>query len=162
MRPYFWSATKSYGVPRLPPRPRGDPTVRRLTEVGVACAFDRLGDNGTVAGQTIVGIPRVLELVDSPPEGARLRVWPFDGLHLGGFTGSHVMVEPYPSKVRADGIAQTDANDAIACVTWAQTRDRSGALASELDLRGLSKPRRGRVRFEGWIAGVSPADPDRS
>lgn len=156
-KPYFWSATKKgYGLPSSAPRTDGQ---YRLTEKSHGFPFSRVGDNGTVGGQTIVGLPRILDLLRWA-EGERIlvAVWPFHGLRVGELSErSHVMWEPYPTLVRADGIAQSDLNDAHAATLWARDRDRAGALGLELDLSGLDSAARQRVVFEGWIAGVDTA-----
>jgi hypothetical protein len=154
-RDYFWSGSKSalYGVPRSDPRGAHDPTVRRLTEVGLGFPLGRIGDNGAVGGQSIVGIPHLLALMDAcEADRVPLQAWPFDGLDLAALTG-HVFLEPYPSLVRAEGVVQSDANDAIAATTWARDHDRAGTLRHQLDLRHLAPERQDVVRFEGWIAG---------
>lgn len=154
--PYFWSATKDgYGLPSSAPRTNGQ---YRLTEKSRGFSFSRVGDNGTVGGQTIVGLPRILELLRWA-EGERIpvAVWPFDGLGVGELPDhGHVMWEPYPTLVRAEGIAQSDLNDARAATLWARDRDCTGVLGCELDLSGLDAGAHQRVAFEGWIAGVDP------
>ncbi len=160
--PYFWSATKTgYGLPSRPPRGSGS-ELFRLTELGQGFPFARLGDNGSVGGQTIVGLPRVLDLVAwAKEEHVRVSVWPFDGLRAEDYaTGHHIMIEPYPSLVRAEGVIQSDLNDALASTIWAQSMDRRGVLAYELDLSAVPISSLDRVRFEGWIAGVpAPRSP---
>ncbi len=154
--PYFWSATKRkrYGIPGESPRNPQHATLRRLTEAQIGFPFCRLGDPGSVGGQSIVGIPRLLDLLDiSERERIAVEVWPFDRTHLGG-SKAHVAIEPYPSLVRERGIVQSDENDAVASTTWAQKLDREGALHEALDLSGLGSAQQARVRFEGWIAGV--------
>lgn len=156
---YFWSATKAakYGVPRQNPRPATGVCQHRLTEIRgkVLFNFSRLGDNGAVGGQTIVGIPHVLALLDgSAAAGVQVRVWPFDALRLADLDECHLAIEVYPSRVRCAGVAQSDIHDAIACTAWAQHKDRSATLARELDLSGLSAVDQARVKLEGWIAGI--------
>lgn len=159
---YFWSGSKSahYKVPRNDPRGAEDPTVRRITERGMGFPLGRIGDNGSVGGQSIVGIPHLLALMDACARGGiSLQMWPFDGLDLDSLSG-HVFVEPYPSLVRAAGIVQSDANDALAAATWARDHDRAGKLRAELDLRSLPPEARAIARFEGWIAGHRWTPPD--
>lgn len=156
--PYFWSATKpAYGLPGTSPR-GSDPALYRLTERGCACALSRVGDNGSVGGQTLVGLPRVLVLLEwASRDAVPVAVWPFDGLRLEAYAlRQHVALEAYPTLVRPAGVKQSDLADALAVVCWLQQRDRAGALAAELDLGALSPADRRRVAFEGWIAGVRP------
>jgi hypothetical protein len=156
LRDYFWSATKDYGIPRLAPRPNDDPTVYRMTERHGGFPFARIGDNGTVGGQTIVGVPRILTLLDwARDAGVSIAAWPFDGPTLADYDRqAHVMIEPYPSLVREEGVAQSDENDALASTRWAQQHDRAGTLLGELDLSGLGKDVLAQVMYEGWMAGA--------
>jgi hypothetical protein len=155
-RPYFWSATKErYRLPSRAPRIDGQ---YRLTEQSNGFPFSRIGDNGTVGGQTIVGLPRIFDMLRWA-EGERIpvAVWPFDGLSVGDIPErAHVMWEPYPTLVRAKELAQSDLNDAHAATLWARDRDCAGALGRALDLTRLDSAGRHRVAFEGWIAGVDP------
>lgn len=155
---YFFSHTNGarYGIPTARPRPKGDPTERRLTERSTGFPLCRVGDNGSVGGQSIVGIPRLLTLLDDcEREGVPVKVWPFDGLALDTL-GATVAIEPYPSALRAKGILKSDENDAIGCATWAQRHDHDGTLLAELDLSGLGPAGQRRVRVEGWMAGARP------
>jgi hypothetical protein len=157
--PYFWSATKpAYGLPGSSPR-GADPALYRLSERGCACALARVGDNGTVGGQTLVGLPRVLALLDwAAQDGVPVAVWPFDGLRIDAYAArQHVALEAYPTLVRPKGVKQSDLADALAVVRWLQRVDRAGALAAEMDLGALSPADRRRAAFEGWIAGARPA-----
>ena len=114
--------------------------------------FCRVGDNGTVGGQSIVGMPHLLRLLqDAERDGIRVTVWPFDGLHLDALPDSHLTLELYPSAVRAKGVVKSDANDAIASTAWAQAQDRAGTLASAIDLRVRPLADHQRIHFEGWI-----------
>ena len=154
--PYFWSATKSerYGIPRSCPRENTDPSQRRLTEVRLGFPFCRVGDNGSVGGQSIVGIPRLLQLlVECADKNVAVNVWPFDSLSIEDLS-DHVAIEPYPSLVRDAGVVQNDANDAIASTTWAQRLDRDGILGKELDLTSLGREQKRTVKIEGWMAGA--------
>lgn len=163
---YFWSNTncKTYDIlgPGNP-RSHSDPSQWRLTEARAKdefkrrpFAFSQVGDNGTVGGQTIVGMPNVLELLDWADENRiRIAVWPFDETAVGAIGDEcHVAVEPYPSHVRSADTTQSDINDALACVLWAQREERAGSLAASLSLASLDAEDRERARFEGWIAGV--------
>jgi len=159
---YFYSATKSdlYGVPRINPRNAAE--LHRLTErhrsnalTGSPKALNRVGDNGTVGGQTLCGlieIDRLLRL--SEDAGMHVSVWPFDGLSidLPPYTEGHIMIEPYPTAVRDKEIPQSDESDALACALVVQQADYAGELVRMLDLRALSALDAERVRLEGWIA----------
>lgn len=166
--PYFWSATKHelYGLPRTNPR-HGDPkSVWRITERSKGefssrrpMPFNRLGDPGTVGGQSLFGLPRLLEVMTKAESvGLRLRCWPFDGLDIldPAYEGAHVLVEVYPSALRPPHIRQTDENDALCSVVAVQQEDLRGTLPRRFDLSGLSAQERDVVRFEGWILGVRP------
>jgi hypothetical protein len=170
--PYFFSRTKakSYGVPREDPRPGRfgavDSTTYRLTELCkgpqkryVPKPLNRIGDNGTVGGQTIVGLILLHELlVETCRRGLPVAVWPFDGLdiHSSAYEGRHVMFEPYPSSIRDPHVKQTDWNDAEASVLFIQEADCAGKLPAMLDLHELTDEQQARVLFEGWIIGQRP------
>jgi hypothetical protein len=169
---YFFSCTKGskYDIPTADPRPSRyglmDPTTYRLTELsqGVkrGCLpkpLNRVGDNGTVGGQTLVGLVLLHELLfECQRMNIPLAVWPFDGLDIrsAAYEGHHVMFEPYPSAVRDAGVVQTDLNDAVASVLCVQRADQGGQLPQQLDLVALSAADRLRVAFEGWIVGHRP------
>jgi len=166
--PYFYSATKAtlYGIPDSDPR-RGDmETVTRLTErcdsifgSGKPKPFNRVGDNGSVGGQTMMGLIKLLELLEiCRTVGIPVKCWPFDGLDISSasYAGYHVLLEPYPAAVRSPGVSYTDANDAIACVELIRRFDQAGKLADLLDLSCLSDTHKNIVLVEGWIAGYTP------
>jgi hypothetical protein len=170
--PYFFSRTKAgyYGVPGADPRPSRfgaiDPTTYRLTELcqglragRIPKPLNQIGDNGTVGGQTVVGLILLRELLDEAQRrDIPLAVWPFDGLDISSaaYDGRHVMFEPYPSSVRDPDVKQSDWNDAVASVLCIQRADQAGGLAALLDLEALTNEQRTRVQFEGWIVGHRP------
>lgn len=168
--PYFYSATKAlrYGVPGQNPRPN-DQSLYRLTERrhphsgrGTPKAFNRIGDNGTVGGQTLLGLLQVERLLRRcEADGIRVAVWPFDGLSLdlSTYEGAHVMIEPYPTAVRGPGVAQSDAADALACADEVRSADHSGHLSRLLDLTSLTSSDAELAQIEGWIASHRPALP---
>lgn len=167
-QPYFYSATKAarYGIPKTNPRAGCVDTIFRLTECcegvfsrGKPKPFNRVGDNGTVGGQTIMGLIKLLELLHAcEREGIPVKCWPFDGLAINSpvYANAHVLIEPYPAAVRPIGVAYTDVNDAIAAVRFVQQFDQEGNLADLLDLRGLADVHKDIVLIEGWIAGHLP------
>lgn len=164
-RPYFYSATKaiSYGIPRCDPRAGETNTVLRLTERcdgilgrGNPKPFNRVADNGTVGGQTIMGLMKLRELLEvCASKGIPLKCWPFDGLDISDeiYEGCHVLLEPYLAAVRTPGVPYTDVNDAMACVQFIQRFDQAGKLTDLLDLSCLSDADKAIVQVEGWIAG---------
>jgi hypothetical protein len=168
--PYFWSATKAgaYDLPGRNPRGSGiEDGAWRLTDLcrhetgrGAPKPFNRLGDPGTVGGQSLLGMAKLRELMQFC-EGAsiKLRFWPFDGLDITAeeYRGAHVGVEPYPSAMRPAGVEQTDENDALHSALYVQAADRAGELGRLFDLTGLQPADQERVRFEGWILGNRPA-----
>ncbi len=165
--PYFYSATKAsmYGVPGRNPR-SNDGTLHRLTERcgarsgrGVPKTFNRIGDNGTVGGQTLVGLPQIDRLLQRcRSDSIRVAVWPFDGLSLdrASYEGAHVMIEPYPTSLRHAGVTQSDAADALACADEVRRTDQSGQLSRLLDLTSLSASDGELAQIEGWIASHRP------
>lgn len=156
---YFWSGTKGedYGIPLTDPR-KGQGGLRRLTETlirhGAPMCFNKIGDNGSVGGQTLVGLPHLLSLLDrARAEGLRLKAWPFDGVRLSDpeYSPAHVLVEMYPSAVRPNHVEQADDADAVESVNYMQQLDRAGKLLALADLSNLSAKEQQQVRFEGWI-----------
>jgi hypothetical protein len=165
-KPYFWSATKAeaYQTPgRDPRRGEAEESACRLTDRyrnesrrATPKPFNRLGDPGTVGGQSLLGMARIRELMQrAEQEGIKLRFWPFDGLNISDpeYDGAHVAVEPYPSALRPVGIQQTDANDALYTARAIQEADLKGQASSFFDVSGLRSCDIPIVRFEGWIVG---------
>ena len=86
--------------------------------------FNRLGDNGTVGGQSLVGLVALNSLLSRcRSEGIAITVWPFDGLSVldRAYSNAHVMIEPYPTAVREEHVSQTDESDALASVAHVQS-----------------------------------------
>jgi len=167
-QPYFYSATKAslYGVPPRNPRD-GDKSTYRLTEQcrttegsGAPKPFNRVGDNGTVGGQSLVGM-RALRRLMTMCEAEKIRVaaWPFDGLSITdpAYAEAHVLVEPYPTAVRERHVAQTDDADALASAARVRDADIDGTLKQLLDLSSLGAVEAATVRFEGWILSHDPS-----
>jgi hypothetical protein len=166
-RSYFYSATKTkqYGVPSRSPRP-GDSTAYRLTELrrsasgaGSPKPFNRIGDPGSVGGQTLVGMLAVRRLLRECHEsGIRVAAWPFDGLSLSdtAYADAHVLVEPYPTAARAIGVPQSDDSDALASAGQVRIADANGRLHALCDLSCLGREEASQVRREGWIVSHRP------
>jgi hypothetical protein len=168
-KPYFWSATKAqkYQLPNLDPRKKEtDGCTYRLTDRcqsrskrGNPKPFNRLGDPGTVGGQSLLGMVRVRELIQRcEAESINLKFWPFDGLDISAseYDRAHVLVEPYPSALRPKDVRQTDANDALHTALAIQEADLNGQALDWFDLSGLLASDAPIVRFEGWILGNLP------
>jgi hypothetical protein len=167
LKPYFYSATKAqlYGVPSRNPRD-ADLSCYRLTErcrsesgAGAPKPFNRVGDNGTVGGQSLVGMLAIRSLLRTcAGDGVKIAVWPFDGLSIvdDAYAGAHVMIEPYPSAVRPGDIAQTDESDALASAVHLRNMDVSGGLARLLDLSSIRSADVAVVALEGWIISHQP------
>lgn len=158
-KPYFWSATNAaaFRLPGQDPR-LGHSTTARLTErrpdLRGPKLLNRVGDPGTVGGQTLLGLPRLLELLDRcDRRGIPVAAWPFDGVRLtdAAYAGRHVLVELYPSAVRAEDVPQTDINDALAGAAYLQRVDASGRLAALMDLSSRPEREQETIRLEGWI-----------
>lgn len=166
-RPFFYSATKGaeYNLPTTDPR-SGDESTYRLTELcksrsgtGSAKPLNRVGDRGYVGGQSLLGmvaLARILHRCAS--EGVKVAAWPFDGLSIddSAYSDSHVLIEPYPSAVRAGTVAQTDDEDALASTAHISDLDARGVLSEELDLSGLDAANARIAKFEGWIVSHQP------
>jgi hypothetical protein len=163
MADYFWSATqKSYGLPSRNPRMRSEAfsrvTETRRSNFGRASPmpFSRVGDRGSVGGQALWGLTMVRKLIGRcERDGILLRCWPFDGLAVGSkeYENAHVLVEAYPSALRAAGVRQSDEADALCTVEALQLADTEGRLGTLLDVSGIAAALHSAVRFEGWIVG---------
>jgi hypothetical protein len=167
LKPYFYSATKAqlYGVPSRNPRD-ADLSCYRLTErcrsesgAGAPKPFNRVGDNGSVGGQSLVGMLAIRSLLHRcAREEVKVAVWPFDGLSIadGGYAGAHVMIEPYPSAVRPNDVAQSDESDALASAAHLRNIDLGGGLGRLLDLSSIRSADGAVVTLEGWIVSHQP------
>jgi hypothetical protein len=175
--PYFYSAIRgrAWGLPTRDPRrdePRAASTRFRLCEKsasptgrGTPKPMNRVGDNGSVGGQSLLGWVELVRLLDdATAAGVKLRVWPLAGLDLEGpaYASAHVLVEPYPAAVRDLDVPYDDLNDAQAAALFVQRTDRGGRLLETLDLGLLAPKEADAVRFEGWIAGFKPPDYTRA
>ena len=166
----FWcplaERAKMYGVPNTPPR-WGEVDRFRMTE---RCGFpvrshvrpkpaNAVGGQGEgiVGGQTLCGLRFLHELASH----SRIAFWPFDGLSAadGSYGHRHVAIEIYPSGLRPHTVAQSDVNDALYSCQWVQTHDRSGVLASWLDVTHLDAEIQPIVLLEGWIVGAGRVMP---
>lgn len=166
--PYFYSSTKasSYGIPSRDPRKGEADTVSRLTERSKSISgrgnpklFNRVGDPGTVGGQTIMGLIKIRELLKKcQTNGIPVKCWPFDGLDISSssYADCHVLLELYPAAIRPAGVEYTDENDAIESVKIMQRYDQAGKLSDLLDLSCLLDAHKDIVLVEGWIAGYNP------
>lgn len=166
-RPYFYSATKAgiYGIPSTDPRSR-DRTTYRLTEQrrpesksGSPKPFNRIGDPGTVGGQTLYGLWAIYKLLEAcEREMVPIAVWPFDGLDLmePPYVDRHVMIEVYPTALRNPEVKQSDDADALAAVEAVRDCDSRGSLQTALDLSKLTVAEKRVVAVEGWIFGHRP------
>lgn len=166
-KPYFYSATKAalYKVPPANPRPK-DLSAYRLTErcktnasAGNPKSLNRIGDPGSVGGQTLLGLVALHKLFSAcERETISVAVWPFDGLDITGdrYRDCHVMVEPYPTALREKSIAQSDDTDALSSAAFLRTLDAQGSLLEALNLEDLTSEEKFAVQFEGWILGHRP------
>lgn len=169
--PYFYSAIRgpAWGLPRSDPR-RDEPPERctrfRLCEKrrpesarGSPKPLNRVGDLGSVGGQSLLGWVELLQLVEgAAAAGVKLRIWPLEGLDLGDpvFADAHVLVEPYPAAMRDPAVPPSDLADARAAALYVQRRDQAGALSAELNLSTLDPSTAARAQREGWIVGYPP------
>jgi hypothetical protein len=141
---------------RLPTRSEwgGDPI--RVTERAMPGAkpATRLGGNGAVAGQTLVGLIELHRLLaDAQTADIPVLAWPMEALVDDG--RSHVGVEIYPSFCRPPQVPKSDDADARAVCKWAARAD----LARVLDLTPAPARLRKAARMEGWILGAAIPPP---
>ncbi len=135
---------------------------RRLIEQRVqqAKAVWQLNGAGSVGGQALVGLPRLLALRQDPRLRDRTRVWPFEtGLTAPQVAdGDIVIAEIYPSLVEPDPReAVKDAGQVRAVANHLARADQAGTLAAMFGVAGLSADQRRAVETEeAWILGVDP------
>jgi hypothetical protein len=157
----FFSRTKGdqYGIPKSDPRGESHCAYRKTEELlkqykKKPFPFNQIGDNGSVGGQSIVGIPNLIKLLEHPEVGSSVRIWPFDGFEVL-IDKSHLCVEVYPTAIRPESVSQTDFNDAMSCVIWCKEKDQKGQLGSHLS--GETIPQSEKisdfVKLEGWVLG---------
>jgi len=160
---YFYSRTKGrqYAIPDRPPRP----DEFRLTEKALQPHYRpmplcRIGDNGSVGGQSLVGMSYLMRLLAlCEDQLVSIQAWPFDGLAITGdsYADAHILVEPFPTLHRESRLV-SDADDAICCVRFAQECDVNGRLERLMDLSYLGKDDARIVLAEGWILGCPPPE----
>jgi len=144
----------------------GNPGVFRLTELcrgvgspAVPKPLSRVGDNGSVGGQSCCGMGHLLEVLQAcEQEKVPVAVWPMDGLDIqsAAYAGKHVFAEPYPSAKRDRAVKQTDENDARESVRFLKERDQRGELPAVCDLSTLTPDEAHTVQLEGWILSHLP------
>lgn len=115
---------------------------------------------GSVGGQTLLGIPRLLALRHHPWLGDAVRVWPFEtGLRRleAVEPGTVLLAEVYPSLVPPFPDAVKDAGQVRALARRFAGLDDEGRLADRFaGDPGLSESERRIVEAEeGWILGVT-------
>ncbi len=110
---------------------------------------------GAVGGQTLVGIPRLAQLVATTGLAGRCHVWPFQTGVMA--TGGVVFAEVYPSLLPDDPTIHSvkDARQVLALARAYRQRDRKESLPELFALPVMDTVRRGEVTGEeGWILPV--------
>lgn len=164
----FWGCPPGAVSPDLSthrPNGYGDGSLaeKRLTElrlIGPQPVW-KLFYNGSVGGQSLLGIPRAFALRHHPWLDAVTRVWPFETglkpLEKGDWTV--LMAEIYPSLIRPD-VARGEVRDAVQVKALAEHfrgLDDSGRLAALFAGDPALTPGEKAVveREEGWILGAA-------
>lgn len=116
---------------------------------------------GSVGSQTLLGIPRVLELTAAHDKLDKYaHVWPFTTAfdrELPEGDPCVVHAEIYPSMLELEGKDKiTDREQVKTYVNWLAEQQTAGRLADHLrGPAGLSNKQRKRVlRHEGWVFGI--------
>ncbi len=116
----------------------------------------QLFGNGSVGSQTLLGLPRVLELTEMFPVASA--IWPFDTGWTTSFSDDVRIVhaEFWPGLIDIDESlhAIRDAAQVLSCVRWAAMADASGGLADYFDPLQADDPDRDQALLEGWILGL--------
>jgi precorrin-8X/cobalt-precorrin-8 methylmutase len=165
----FWGHPRGQAFPSLTATRSFTYPVRGLAEKRLAEArlpraqpVWKLCGIGSVGSQTLLGIPRVRQLLEDPRLAGHLQVWPFQtGLTLPSRVpgkGQLIVAEVYPSLLTVPAREGTvkDQLQVEALARHFATLDAEGALASlfspSLELEPAQ--RTAIVREEGWILGV--------
>jgi hypothetical protein len=164
----FWGCPPRHACSTLVPggrRPHGpaDLAERRLAETLLKAVQPswKLHYTGSVGGQTLVGIPRLLALRSAPALASKTRVWPFEtgfepltAARLDGV--AVVLAEIWPSLIKlrpGDGVK--DARQVEATARWLAQLDRAGRLGALFGDPNRSTAERALIeREEGWILGA--------
>ncbi len=118
----------------------------------------QLNGNGSVGGQTLMGLPRLRALCADARLRGRARVWPFETADMSIGAGDIVIAEVYPSLVPHDpepGQVK-DACQVHSIARFLAAADEDGRLAGMIALDDTLTPaEEAAVRSEeGWILGV--------
>ncbi|MHA1564661.1 MAG: cobalamin biosynthesis protein CbiG, partial [Alphaproteobacteria bacterium] len=121
----------------------------------------QLYGNGSVGGQCLVGIPRLMALCADQRLAGRAHVWPFETAGLRVKAGDIVVAEVYPSLVEPvpePGFVK-DATQVRSIANFLARADDDGRLAGMIALDDILAPaEETAVRSqEGWILGVQGA-----
>lgn len=157
----FWGHPHNRSYRGLGPRKPAMKEGRRRAEQRVRQAKTvwQLNGAGSVGGQVLTGLPRLLALRDEPRLAGRIAVWPFEtGLRAPAPRGGDVVIaEVYPSLVPPDpSEAVKDAGQVRAVVQHLATHDADGTLADLFTGGDLSADDRMAIETEeAWILGVA-------
>ena len=157
----FLGAKKDFSYPVR--NKRASLEERRIVERRVKRAQSpwKLAYTGSVGSQSLLGIPRLDQLLRKEPKlKEHTEVWPFttrfaDQLPAGAPLILHV--EIYPSTVEVSGKDKIlDRDQVQSYLKWLRNQQAKGRLAKLLagpeDL--TAKERKQAIRHEGWILGV--------
>lgn len=160
----FWGHPHGHNYDRLAARKRkdygGDLPERRLVERRLVRTKTvwQLNGNGSVGGQSLVGIPRLKALCADGRLGGRAKVWPFETDDPCVRAGDIVIAEVYPSLVPhvPEPGQVKDACQVRTIANKLAADDEAGRLAGMIALTDtLSPGEELAVRSEeGWILGV--------
>jgi len=117
----------------------------------------QLGGTGAVGSQTLLGLPRVLDLAEDPAFAARSRLWPFDTAWDRAL-GNIVHAEVWPSLANRSAYNHPikDANQVAALRDELLALDARGELVAALARPpNLTEAENAAcLREEGWVVGV--------
>ncbi len=160
--PVFWGAPEGADPALTMRRPAVEPLPRfRLAEEHARRAGShpksvwQLGGAGAVGSQTLLAIPRALQL--RAAMGGQLVVWPFETGFTAAFDAPLVLAEIYPSALvaRRSGEGIPDAVQTEDAARALHAADIDGSLAGWLALPGLDPATAAvAVAEEGWILGT--------
>jgi hypothetical protein len=165
--PRFWGHPHQHVYPALSPKrpatPTAAPLCLRQSErfAKGAKAVWQLSYNGSVGGQTLLGIARLSRFLDESRHGEHVAVWPFETGFARSFDKPVVFAEIYPSLFALNGGDEVKDAAQVRTVAEAFARfDADGRLATLLDRPPMlgDEEVAASLAEEGWVLGIGHRD----
>ncbi|MDQ0455898.1 hypothetical protein [Rhizobium paknamense] len=161
--PRFWGRPHQHRYAHLsdtkPPAPASPPFVFRRSEhfAKGAKSVWQMSYNGSVGGQTLLGIARLSRFLDESGQGEQIAVWPFETGFVECFDKPVVFAEIYPSLFTLPD--SSSVKDAVQVATAADAfarYDQDGRLAQLLGPPPMLNEEELALSIaeEGWVLGI--------